>query len=60
VESRKNTAEIWHFKIISEGCSQEFVELKRLLVMVKDFYKIKKVLYGNQETLKNPQDVENL
>lgn len=56
----KNTSEIWHFKIISEGAVA--AGIRRIEAIsgnaVKDFYKNQEIaLSAIKETLKNPQDI---
>ena len=56
----KNTAEIWHFKIISEGAVASGIRRVEAITgdAVKDFYKKNEnILAEIKETLKNPQDV---
>lgn len=56
----KNTADIWHFKIISEGAVAAGIRRIEAITgdAVKDFYKIQEnTLAELKETLKNPQDI---
>ena len=56
----KNTAEIWHFKIISEGAVAAGIRRIEAITgdAVKDFYKNQETTLAEiKETLKNPQDV---
>ena len=56
----KNTAEIWHFKIISEGAVASGIRRVEAITgdAVKDFYQNQEnTLAEIKETLKNPQDV---
>ena len=56
----KNTADIWHFKIISEGAVAAGIRRIEAITgdAVKDFYtKQENTLAEIKETLKNPQDV---
>ncbi|QZK91185.1 alanine--tRNA ligase [Flavobacterium sp. CHNK8] len=56
----KNTAEIWHFKIISEGAVAAGIRRVEAItgVAVKNFYQNQEnTLAEIKETLKNPQDV---
>ena len=56
----KNTADIWHFKIISEGAVAAGIRRIEAITgdAVKDFYtKQENSLAEIKETLKNPQDV---
>lgn len=56
----KNTADIWNFKIISEGAVASGIRRIEAITgdAVKDFYKIQEsTLAEIKETLKNPQDV---
>ena len=56
----KNTAEIWHFKIISEGAVAAGIRRVEAITgdAVKDFYvNQENTLAEIKETLKNPQDV---
>ncbi|WP_396146937.1 alanine--tRNA ligase [Flavobacterium sp.] len=56
----KNTADIWHFKIISEGAVAAGIRRIEAITgdAVKDFYKNQETTLAEiKETLKNPQDV---
>ena len=56
----KNTAEIWHFKIISEGAVAAGIRRIEAITgdAVKDFYTSQEnILAEIKEALKNPQDV---
>jgi alanyl-tRNA synthetase len=56
----KNTADIWHFKIISEGAVAAGIRRIEAITgdAVKDFYRNQEnTLAELKETLKNPQDV---
>lgn len=57
--SRKNTAEIWHFKIVSEGAVAAGIRRIEAITgeAVKDFFaQQENALASIKETLKNPQD----
>ena len=56
----KNTADIWHFKIISEGAVAAGIRRIEAITgdAVKDFYKNQETTLAEiKETLKNPQDI---
>ncbi|MBP9793193.1 MAG: alanine--tRNA ligase [Flavobacterium sp.] len=56
----KNTADIWHFKIVSEGAVAAGIRRVEAITgdAVKDFYKTQEsTLAEIKETLKNPQDI---
>jgi alanyl-tRNA synthetase len=56
----KNTADIWHFKIVSEGAVAAGIRRIEAITgdAVKDFYKNQEnTLAELKETLKNPQDI---
>ena len=56
----KNTADIWHFKIISEGAVAAGIRRVEAITgdAVKDFYHNQETTLAEiKETLKNPQDV---
>jgi alanyl-tRNA synthetase len=56
----KNTADIWHFKIVSEGAVAAGIRRIEAITgdAVKDFYKNQEnTLVELKETLKNPQDI---
>ncbi|RXR31469.1 alanine--tRNA ligase [Flavobacterium piscinae] len=56
----KNTADIWHFKIISEGAVAAGIRRIEAITgdAVKDYYKNQEnTLAELKETLKNPQDI---
>jgi alanyl-tRNA synthetase len=54
----KNTAEIWHFKIISEGAVAAGIrKLKYGRCSEKFLSKSRKYFGGNQRNVENPQDV---
>ncbi len=56
----KNTADIWHFKIVSEGAVAAGIRRIEAITgdAVKDFYTSQKnTLAEIKEVLKNPQDV---
>ena len=56
----KNTADIWHFKIISEGAVAAGIRRIEAITgdTVKDFYTNQETMLAEiKETLKNPQDV---
>lgn len=56
----KNTADIWHFKILSEGAVAAGIRRIEAITgdAVKDFYKNQEsTLAELKETLKNPQDI---
>jgi len=55
-----NTADIWHFKIVSEGAVAAGIRRVEAITgdAVKDFYKNQETTLAEiKETLKNPQDV---
>ena len=56
----KNTADIWHFKIVSEGAVAAGIRRIEAITgdAVKEFYKNQEsTLTEIKETLKNPQDI---
>ncbi|WP_291117799.1 alanine--tRNA ligase [Flavobacterium sp. UBA6135] len=56
----KNTADIWHFKIVSEGAVAAGIRRIEAITgdAVKDFYKNQENTISElKETLKNPQDI---
>jgi alanyl-tRNA synthetase len=56
----KNTAEIWHFKIVSEGAVAAGIRRIEAITggAVKNFYQNQESTLGEiKETLKNPQDI---
>ncbi len=56
----KNTSEIWHFKIISEGAVAAGIRRIEAITgdAVKDFYQNQETTLAEiKETLKNPQDI---
>lgn len=56
----KNTADIWHFKIVSEGAVAAGIRRIEAITNngVKDFYALQEnTLKEIKETLKNPQDI---
>jgi alanyl-tRNA synthetase len=56
----KNTADIWHFKIISEGAVAAGIRRIEAITgdAVKDFYKSQETTLAEiKEALKNPQDI---
>jgi alanyl-tRNA synthetase len=56
----KNTADIWHFKIVSEGAVAAGIRRVEAITgdAVKDFYKNQETTLAEiKEVLKNPQDV---
>ena len=56
----KNTADIWHFKIISEGAVAAGIRRIEAITgdAVKEFYKNQETTLAEiKETLKNPQDI---
>jgi alanyl-tRNA synthetase len=56
----KNTADIWHFKIISEGAVAAGIRRVEAITgdAVKEFYKNQETTLAEiKETLKNPQDI---